>query len=68
MSRLIFKRLAQLVVLSAGLLSTGMYVNAEEGEGGDGAKSACSGTWCNTQGTTVCCTNSCCTENGGYCN
>jgi len=62
MSRLIFARLAQLLLLSAGLLSMRTYMSAQ-------APPACDGEWCNAQGTTVCCTagNQCCRTNGGWC-
>ncbi len=61
MSRFILKRLAQLLVLSAGLLSTGTYVSAQ-GCGPDE-------TFCNTSGGPVCCSAgySCCPGGGGYC-
>jgi hypothetical protein len=60
MSRLILTRLAKLVVLSAGLLSTRTYVSAQ---------GICPGTWCLTQGVYTCCSvgYGCCSDNGGWC-
>jgi len=63
MSRFIFKRLAQLVVLSAGLLSMGTYVTV--------SAHSCppDTTTCNTTEGTYCCSPNyeCCPNNGGYC-
>ncbi len=59
MSRFIFTRLAQLVVLSAGLFVTKTYAGLP----------MCSGQFCNTMSGLTCCSNGyfCCPYGGGYC-
>jgi len=61
MFRFICKRMAQLVVLSAGLLSTETYVFGIQCDPG--------ATACDTSGGKVCCNAGydCCPDNGGYC-
>jgi hypothetical protein len=61
MSRFIFTRLAQLLVLSAALLSTTTRTDA--------GVAGCLGTCCNTYSGPTCCANNymCCSSGGGWC-